>query len=129
VSSGAPFKIYLEDYLSSVKMYVFDETTEWKVDNGKSVTPGLGYWVKSIETAGRGVFSIRNYNEEFTSYDIGTIPLVKLYKSVDEIPGIVDEINKMDSNVRQKMIDETVAEIRRRDHWLETAKTLVSCEK
>lgn len=119
---GLGYAGYLEA-LSSLQCFVHSEDAPFEID-GQPANLNVGLWIKDVEAAGRGCFSVRNRGSDSASYLKG-IKTVRLYDDPKEIPGIMADIQKMDPVERQATIDETVRFIRSADRWQETVKLLV----
>lgn len=114
---------YLEA-LSGIRVFVHSEDAPVVVDE-EVVNLRDGLWVKDVEAAARGCYSIRNAGNDSEAYLDG-IETVRLYDDVREIPRIIEGIMTMDAAERQSSIDRTVEFIRRSNVWHETASTLLS---
>jgi len=118
--------------LSSVQTFIHSEDSPIIVD-GKQMNLATGLWIKDIEAMSRGCFSVRNVGgDDHTSYFSG-LPkdgsgesMVRLYKNVEDVPAILEGIEKMDSTERQSLIDRTVEYIRQSNEWQRTATKLVT---
>ena len=117
--------------LQNIRIFVHSEDGPLVVDGGPmNLKDGL--WVKDIEAASQGCFSIRNSGAGYMSYLEG-LPqdstgqrLVRTYEDPDEVPGIIEGIQKMDPVERQTLIEMTVEYIKQADMWHETATALLS---
>jgi hypothetical protein len=85
---------------------------------------GTGMWVKDIEVASQGCFSIRNYSEESKSYSIENIPLVKFYNKPNEVKNIVDEIFSLSEKKFIEIQSSSVQFISQNDNWSETTNKI-----
>lgn len=83
----------------------------------------VGLWVKDVEAAGRGCFSIRSRGVGSETY-LDKIKTVLLYDHISEIPMIINQIIGMESKTRQDLINETVATIRDSNEWGKTVEIL-----
>lgn len=110
--------------LSKLRCFVHNEDMPIAID-GQRHNFSTGMWVKDIEAASQGCFSIRNKGEGSETYLDG-IETVELYDSMDEVPHIIKRIEAMDPVQRQLMIDRSVRLIRSQDAWKATAQTLVN---
>lgn len=81
-------------------------------------------WVKDIEVASQGCFSIRNYNEESKTYSIDNIPLIKFYNDPSEVKNIVDEIFSLSEKEFSKIQSSSVQYISANDNWAETTNKI-----
>ena len=123
VPGGAGYDGYLST-LSTMQCYVHNEDSTFLVD-GKEMNLSHGLWIKDIEAAARGCYSIRNRGADIDSYVSDKIKTVKVFDSFDEVPQIVESIADMDNDARQQEIDETVRHIKSADHWSTTARRLI----
>lgn len=108
--------------LSNIKIFVRSEDNPITVDD-QPANLNVGLWIKDIEAAARGCFSIRNRADGWESY-LSEIKTVLLYDDPSEVPTLVENILRMDANERQRLINETVDKIKRFDRWSETARLL-----
>jgi len=117
--------------LQNISIFVHSEDGPLVVDGGPmNLKDGL--WVKDIEAASQGCFSIRNAGAGYMSYLEG-LPqdstgqrLVRTYEDPNEVPAIIEGIQKMDPAERQSLIEMTVEYIRQADMWQETAMALLA---
>ena len=121
---------YLQE-LRNIAIYVRTEDGPIQV-NGERLNLRDGLWGRDIEVASQGCFSIRNRGQGHESY-LSNLPVgddgqsvVRLFDQKEEIPSIVEGIQKMDVQVRQSLIDRTVEYIKGSDRWQETATTLTT---
>lgn len=110
--------------LSKLKCFVHNEDMTIIVD-GKELNFNTGMWVKDIEAASQGCFSIRGKGDGSNTYFEG-LQTVMLYDHIDQVPDVIRSIEAMDPNVRQAMIDHSVNVIRTNDVWSHTALDLVN---
>lgn len=80
-------------------------------------TPVNGIWIKDIEASARGLFSIRNEDEDVESYALSEIPTIFTFRNENEIPTILDRISDMSASERNSRIFHAVNRIRDRDDW------------
>lgn len=125
VGGGKSYNEFLSS-LSTMKVFIHHEDLDIRINSTVETNLSQGLWIKDIEAAARGCFSIRNRGKDDRSYMIHKLPTVKLYDSFEEIPAILADIRGMDPVVRQKTIDQTVEFIRGAAVWQETAAVLVS---
>lgn len=119
---GLNYAGYLEE-LSRLQCFIHSEDAPVVMD-GTTINLNVGLWIKDVEAASRGCFSVRNRGSDSETYLTG-IKTVMLYDDPSEVPVIIDRIQRMDAEERQSLIDETVKFIRTVDRWAETANTLV----
>ena len=119
---GLDYAGYLKG-LSNIGCFIHSEDAPVTID-GKPANLNVGLWIKDVEAAARGCFSIRNRGEGSETYLDG-IKTVMLYDDPAEVPGLLDRIQRMDPEERQSLIDGTVEFIRTADRWHQTANSLV----
>lgn len=117
--------------LGKLRCFVHNEDMPIYVD-GREHNFNTGMWVKDIEAASQGCFSIRNSGEGSDTYfkdlpEIDGNKLVMLYDRIEDVPSMIAKIENMDQNVRQELIDVTVKHIRDTNVWQETAHRLIEC--
>lgn len=110
--------------ISNLKCFVHNEDMLYKINDGSELNFNTGMWVKDIEAASQGCYSIRGKGEGSETYLDG-IETVMLYDDIKQVPDIIRHIEKMDPDERQRSIDRTVEKIRAMDVWNETANTLI----
>lgn len=117
--------------LARLRVFIHNEDMPIYVD-GEELNFNTGMWVKDIEAVSQGCFSIRNAGAGYMSYLEG-LPqdstgqrLVRMYEYPNEVPGIIEGIQKMDHVERQTLIEMTVEYIKQADMWHETAAALLS---
>jgi len=129
--NGQEVKINLETlkyskylkYLQNLAIFVHDESGFWTC-NGKKIPMGTGMWVKDIEVASQGCFSIRNYHEENHTYSIENIPLIKFYQSPGEVKSIVEEIFSLSESQINSIRSTSVEYIIKNNNWSETTNII-----
>jgi len=114
------------DYLQQLKFFAHDESALPLICNGEPVPRSTGMWVKSVETAARGTFCLRDYHEEGEAYNLASLPLIRCYTEPEQVPEIINEIANMSSTSRRELQVETVNQIRRQYDWLETAHIIAT---
>ncbi len=110
--------------MNGIGIFVHSEDHPIIVD-GVTHNMGTGMWVKDVEAAARGCFSIRNAADTSDTYVDG-LDTVKLYRSLDEVPRIIDEILTLDSEHRWQMMNDAVTKIRATNAWKETVERLIT---
>jgi len=110
-------------YLQNLAIFVHDESGDW-ICRGEKIPMGTGMWVKDIEVASQGCFSIRNYNEESKTYSIDNIPLIKFYNDPSEVKNIVDEIFSLSEKQFTEIQTSSVQYITANDNWSETVNKI-----
>jgi hypothetical protein len=83
-------------------------------------------WIKDIETAARGTFTLRDWHPEAETYDIDKIPTMLFYKHPSEAADVMAEFRKLSADdLRDRQI-RAVDEIRNRNDWPRVAETMIS---
>lgn len=121
--NGLPYSQYLQS-LGNLRVFIHSEDFPLSID-GQEANLKDALWIKDVEAAARGCFTIRNRGVDSDSYYAG-LETVRLYDDVREIPELLRAIENMDPIERQSSIDRTVEYIREADKWQETARTLVA---
>lgn len=121
-AGGLGYADYLKA-LSRLQVFVHSEDSSVELPN-RQANLSAGLWIKDIEAAARGCFSIRNRGSDSETYLDG-VGTVLLYDDPTEVPGLLNRIQKMDPGERQSLIDGTVEYIKKANRWLETASALV----
>lgn len=101
--------------LHRIKIYLHSEDAPFTVE-GQSISRQC-LWLKEVEAASRGAFVIRNYEEESQAYEIKSIPSIRTFRNIEEIPEIVGAISGLDDLGKRKILHESVEIIRERNDW------------
>jgi hypothetical protein len=109
--------------LSNVRIFVHSEDSSIMVD-GETFNLNVGLWIKDIEAAARGAFSIRNNAEGADTYVDG-IDTIRLFDDVHDVCSMIDDIHKMDETYRQTLLNTTVSKIKNANYWPNTATILI----
>lgn len=109
--------------MSKLRCFVHNENMTYLVDD-EELNFNTGMWIKDIEAASQGCFSIRGKGDGSSTYLEG-IETVLLYDEIKQVPSMVRAIEAMDPDERQSMIDRTVDVIKKQDEWSNTARTLI----
>jgi hypothetical protein len=126
-SSGQEIKINTEvlsymkylKYLRRLAIFVHDESGYW-VCKGERIPMSTGMWVKDIEIASQGCFSIRNYDPECESYSVDKIPLVQFYREPREVKEIIAKVSQFSINELNEIQQQSVEFIKSTNNWLST---------
>lgn len=121
VLPSASYENYLE-VLHRMRIYVHTEDSHWTVE-GKSI-PRNALWIKETEVAARGTFAIRDYETEAEAYDIGELPTIFPYRTIEEVPEIVATIESMDPTERQDRMRESAETMHRRNDWMTVVRAI-----
>lgn len=113
------------DYLHTLKIFTHDESAPWICD-GEPINRSTGMWVKSIETASRGTFVLRNFHAEGETYGISDVPLIQCYTEPEQAAEIIANIERMDPEERRDIQIKSVENIRKRYDWIETAQLIAN---
>jgi len=122
LSGGLNYVGYLTS-LSQMQCFIHSEDAPITI-NDELHNLNVGLWIKDVEAASRGCFSIRNRGSDSNTYLDG-IRTVLLYDDPAEVPELLRYIQKMNAVDRQCLINETVEYIKGADRWQETANALV----
>lgn len=114
------------NYLQRLKIFAHDEAALPWVCDGVPIPRSTGMWIKSVETAARGTFCLRNYHEEGEAYNLSKLPLIQCYHTPEEAPEIINKILSLSKTKRRDMQIETVDLIRSQHDWLNAAHKLVT---
>lgn len=118
------YRDYLK-WLSSVGIFAHDESKYFPTIFG-DIPMSTGLWVKDIEVASRGCFTVRNaFESESDSYFIEKIPSIFLFQKVDEVPELIKQISEMSEDEVQKITQESVKYIEQANLWVRTANRLL----
>lgn len=109
--------------LSDMRVFIHSEDSKIVVD-GKEENLKDALWIKDIEAAARGCFTIRNAGADAKSYYEG-VETAYLYNDPKEVPDILRAIETMDPVQRQGIINRSVNFIQQSDRWQETATQLL----
>ena len=112
---SVPYKKFLKR-LNDMQIYIYNEDVPWTI-NGTLYARNAG-WVKCVESAARGCFTIRDYEEESASFAIDEIPTIYTFKSRDEVPAILETINAMPLKEKNGRMQESVYLMKQRDDWM-----------
>jgi hypothetical protein len=113
---------YLQ-YLRKLSIFIHDESGYWKC-KGEKIPMSTGMWVKDIEIASQGCFSLRNYHEDYETYSIENIPLIRFYKNPSEVKNIVEEIFSFSTEYARDIQSASVDFIINTNNWKDTANTI-----
>lgn len=117
---SVPYNQFLKN-LNNIGVYLHDEKADVKINGVPSLN---GIWVKEIEAAARGAFSIRNYEEESEAYGISELPIVMPFRQENDIPEIIETIRSMPERERNERRLASVARIKERDDWMTVVRAL-----
>jgi len=117
------YQEYLE-YLQSIAIFVHDESGFWVCD-GENIPMSHGLWVKDIEVASQGCFSIRNFSQESETYSLEHIPLIKFYDNPREVKNIVDEIFSLSEEQFRTIQLASFQYITSNNNWNQTVETML----
>ncbi|WP_227818024.1 hypothetical protein [Nitrogeniibacter aestuarii] len=123
VMGSRSYSDYLES-LGDIQIYIHTEDDPWCVDG--QMIPRNALWIKDVEVAARGCFAIRNWDVDADAYDIDEVPTIRHFKNVSEVPGIVSEIQSMDSHARDDAMCRSVEIVRQRDDWQTVVREIES---
>lgn len=121
-TSSLSYRAFLSQ-LSQLRVFVHNEDMSYAIDDGSQLNFNTGMWVKDVEAASQGCFSVRGKGEGHETY-VGDLKTVLLYDSIDQVPDIIRAIEGIDVDERQAMIDDAVNQIRNENTWHRTASAL-----
>jgi hypothetical protein len=104
------------NYVKDVGMFFYDDRKHSWIVEGLEVATNM-HCAKALEVASQGCFVIRNHDVEIDNYGLTGHFLIRTYRELDEVPEIVDSINRMDPEDRQLKINQAVQSIRERNDW------------
>jgi len=110
--------------ISKLRCFIHNEDMSIFVDKIE-LNFNTGMWVKDIEAAARGCFSIRSKAHGSENY-LRNVETVCLYDTVDQVPDMIRTIEKMDPQKRQESINRSVQFIRSASEWDKTAEALIT---
>ena len=96
---------------------------EWLID--ETITQSNCCWIKDIEAASQGCFSIRNIDDEYRSSNIKDLSMVFPYDDLHEIPEIINRINVMPDAERDQLIKNDFNLIKTTFNWNTLSETIV----
>lgn len=121
--SSLPYPQYVEA-LSRLRVFIHCEDAPVVVD-GREENLKDGLWIKDVEAAARGCFSVRNAGAGQDTYCAG-VDTVLTYADVREVPALLRALSNMDPLERQATIDRSVGYIQWVNGWHETALALLA---
>lgn len=131
-ASGLEFKINTEifsyagylRYLRSLGIFVHDESGFW-VCQGKQIPMSTGMWIKDIEIASQGCFSVRNYYPECESYSVDNIPLIQFYREPAEAKELITRITQLPTHELSEIQRKSVDFIKGTNSWASTVRVML----
>jgi hypothetical protein len=119
---SVPYQEFLRS-LHRVRIRVNNESQAFVV--GGNALPRNALWHATVEAAGRGTFVIRDYEPEAEAFDLSDVPTVITYRSVDDVPAIIELIQRgMTSSEREEIRVSAVEAVRKRDDWTSVVHAL-----
>jgi len=118
------YRAYLR-WLSNVKIYLHNESGFFNCDFGLSLMSNA-MWIKDIEIATRGTYVIRDDNSECLTYDVDQIPLIRTYRSISEVPEMIESILGLTEREHRLQQEESIKYIFENNHWSKTAESILS---
>lgn len=109
----SPYTSFLKN-LSTVKVWAHSESEPIIVDGQPLCRNWL--WPKAIEVLSRGCFLIRDYHPEAENY-VKDIPTVFLFKSEQEAPTLLEQIESMSDSERNDRIRAAVDHVRNASYY------------
>lgn len=77
------------DALSTMQFFVHDQAGDPWTISGRPIGKECA-WAKDVEVAARGCFCLRVREAEAEAYHASSIPAMKAYVALDEVPGIIE---------------------------------------
>lgn len=114
------YRQFLSD-IEEIGIFVHDEHADVKINNVLSYN---GIWIKDIEVAAKGCFSMRNADFDMINYSINEIPTIYTYDCLENAPGVIDKILSIPPTVKKEMMGHSVETIRQRNDWMTVIKEL-----
>ena len=118
-----PYNQFLEA-LHDMRIYIHTEDAPWTVDG--QVLPRNALWIKDTEAAARGAFAIRDHEDEAYAYGIDELPTIFTYKSVSDVPAIIEQIQNMDPSERNERMRISADTMRKRNDWMTVINAIES---
>lgn len=116
------YKDYLRE-LSSVGIFVHNEDEPITIC-GLRDNMGRGLWIKDVEAAARGCFSIRNMFDGYESY-CSEIPTIMCFEDPVHARDLINEITYMNPYKREELRVASVEKIQNENSWKLTAQKLI----
>lgn len=121
VLRSAPYEEFLKN-LDLMRIYIHTEDAPWMVDG--QLVPRNALWIKDTEVAARGVFAIRDHEDEAFSYGIDELPTIYTFRKVEDVPSIIKEIQSMDPKIRNEKMLHSVEVMRKRHDWMTVVRAI-----
>jgi len=115
------------DYLQTLKFFTHDESSPW-ICGGQPISRSHSMWIKSVETAARGTFVLRNYHDGGIPYGLKDISLIQCYEHPSQAPDIVKKISKLDRLELLEIQRNSVSFIKNQNDWAKAVKIIFSGE-
>ena len=108
------YKKFLKN-LRSQRFFLHTSHPGWEI-YGKTYCVNC-CWIKDIEAASQGCFSIRNIDAEYADTKIDRIPSIITYKSINEIPNLINKIENLSSIEINQITNKSLDAIRSNYSW------------
>jgi hypothetical protein len=112
---SSSYKSFLKS-LHNIGIYIHTEQSPWVVDGAALNRNAL--WIKDTEAAARGCFAIRDYEDESNFYNIQELPTIFTFKSINDVPEIVNEIFCMPDYEKNRRMKISVDNMKKRNDWM-----------
>jgi hypothetical protein len=119
---SVPYGEFLKT-IQNIQIYLHDERRHVPM-NGLEC--GHWIWVKEVEAAARGCFSIRNYDEEANAYGIDELPTILPFKDEAEVPSIIEYIRSLSLAEKNERMRTSVEAVKTRNDWMTVINALLS---
>jgi hypothetical protein len=114
------------DELFNYRVFMCSHSSKLKHNDVNLDHDRHGMWHKDIEVAARGCFSISENSHCRSTYVTDEMKSIINFDYVDQIPDILNSIEKLDVEERQQMIKQTVEAIKKEDRWKRTAEIILN---
>ena len=112
--SSVEYKVFLRN-LRSQKFFLHTSHPGWKI-YGQAYCVNC-CWIKDIEAASQGCFSIRNIDKEYSDAKIDRIPSILTYNHINEIPDLISKIQSLSPVAVDQIIDNSLEVISSSFSW------------
>ncbi len=120
VLESTSYSTYLSN-LREASFHIHVGHPKWSI--GNSFHDPNCCWIKDLEAVSQGCISLRNFETEYHSLELHKIPAIATWKTIDEIPEIIDEI-KRDPQLHRQKVSESVNIIKNSFNWKQMGECL-----
>ena len=118
---SSSYKLFLKS-LNNIGIYIHTEQSPWVVDGASIKRNAL--WIKDTEAAARGCFAIRDYEDESKYYNIQELPTIFTFKSISDVPEIINEILCMPDSEKNRRMKISVDLMKKRNDWMSVVEAI-----